>query len=730
MGQSSDAQLAGPTPPDSFDSLIRAAAAAPAVIPQLPALPEGYELGRYRIVRELGRGGMASVFEAVHRTSGKRVALKIVRDGLALTPTVRQRIEREARLVTTIDHPGVVPVLDVFDTESGWPVLVLELLRGETLADWLRRERRSIRDVARMIADVVAIVSAAHAASVVHRDLKPENVFLAERAEGGPVVRLLDFGIARSLVPDDEGRRPLTRTGALVGTPQYMAPEQLFGESDIDERADVWALGVLLYEAISGKRPIEGANVGQLVRRLGEDGVGKLEPGICPEALRDVIHRMLEPDRSRRFRDLHELERLLRRCARGQLEGGKRPIGAAVLVLAWCVPAMAGLIAVSAPDALPRASAPERAAPSAPQASEAGPRELTFATLFPRTSSQGRLLEAWRRAVNLRSGGRLEVNVQWTSASGIRGSERALLRRLRTGQVDGATVGAKTLPVIYPTVTALALPGVVDTWAKVDGIRESLRDVIAGPPGRDGHRLLAWQDEGCQRFMSRGRPVRRASDLPEPSNRLGGRRRPLGVAPFAHPRERTRGARRVRALRRAAGHARRRVGDPGDGRRRRAPPVDAVLRSHDDDACRVHQRSPRRTFGGLRAPSTRPAGDARSLLRAPRERRCAPSPPGGHGGEPTASQEPRGRRSDGSRTPGVGALLLESRWSAARRLQGSGGSGGRARARNRRPRVALGDDRSQETLNQPSAAAGFLMRQKRAGLVIDPERRSSISTLD
>src|SRR5262249_30878070 len=142
-----------------------------------------------------------------------------------------------------------------FEAPGGWPILVMDVLAGQTLGRWLATERRSPVDIAAVLSEVVAIVSAAHRAGVVHRDLKPENIFLCDPTSSPVRVRVLDFGIARLLGTEaNTAHEPLTDTGTLLGTPQYMAPEQLVGERDVDERADVWALGVILYEALAGRR--------------------------------------------------------------------------------------------------------------------------------------------------------------------------------------------------------------------------------------------------------------------------------------------------------------------------------------------------------------------------------------------------------------------------------------------------------------------------------------------
>jgi serine/threonine-protein kinase len=519
------------TPSDSADSLIQGLAAAP---PRRPptggalASPfiEGADVGRYRLVRRLGRGGMGAVWEGVHRISGKHVALKILHDGAAVTPEIRQRFAREAKLVTTVGHPGVVEVHDLFEALDGWPVLVMELLRGETLAEWLRREQPSGRDAAGLLAEVLGIVRAAHRAGVVHRDLKPENIFLCSEANAArPRVRVLDFGIARLLGNAEQaGDESITRTGALIGTPQCMAPEQLYGDKVIDERADVWALGVILYECVSGKKPMTGRNIGQIVRELSSVGIPPVDPEACPKPVHLALRSMLQIDREKRLRDLEKVERLLAAWSKGELRPATRfarslrsssrlrhptRLIAALLVAAGVAAittrttprgasSTAAMLPVPSPGATPKPS------PS---------HELLLVASAGRSSVTGKVLDAWRKSLSLRSGGRLSANLRWPGTTAYRSSERAIVARLRTEQIDGAALGAHALRLVFSGAAALELPGIVDSWAKVDWIRDHLHDPMRAGFEKEGFRLVAWQDEGCERLMSRGRAVRRPADL-------------------------------------------------------------------------------------------------------------------------------------------------------------------------------------------------------------------------
>jgi serine/threonine protein kinase len=219
-----------------------------------PFLAGAVIAGKYRLSRLLGEGAMGAVWRASNETTGGEVALKlIVRPG----PELRVRLLREAQACCSIRHKNVVQVYDIGKTDRGDPFLVMELLSGETLADMLSRRRRLPQEDAAAIGrDIARALAAAHARGIVHRDLKPANVFLHEQpGEGSPVVKVLDFGVSKNLWSTDGLR---TILGAPVGSPAYMSPEQARGAPVIDARSDLWSLGVVLYEMLTGLLPFEG----------------------------------------------------------------------------------------------------------------------------------------------------------------------------------------------------------------------------------------------------------------------------------------------------------------------------------------------------------------------------------------------------------------------------------------------------------------------------------------
>ena len=267
-------------------------------------------VGRYHVDRYLGRGGMGEVWAARDGASGPPVAIKrlLCRPSHRRFAELKARFAREARSAVEVRHPNVVEVLEFVDQEHELPLIVMELLEGETLRERLARQvSLAVPEVADVFLPVVSAVGAAHSRGIVHRDLKPANVFLVRTRHGHTSIKVLDFGVAKWLAGTQEDGALRTRTGSTLGTPEYMAPEQALGERDVDHRADVWALGVMLYEACSGARPVEGANVAQVMRRLTSSAIVPVEHLVpLPPALSRLIGSMLSRQRLRRPQDLRE----------------------------------------------------------------------------------------------------------------------------------------------------------------------------------------------------------------------------------------------------------------------------------------------------------------------------------------------------------------------------------------------------------------------------------------
>lgn len=222
---------------------------------------------RYRVGEILGIGGTAVVFEARRLDDGLGVVVKTLRPSLVDNPDLVRRLRREAEVARTVLHAGIVSVLDEGTLEDASPYVVLERVRGECLARLLRRVVLLEPELVGLVAiRVAAILHAAHAHGYVHRDVKPEHIVFDRDPSGGLRVRLLDFGVCASeRAPADEKQREV---GRVFGTPSYVSPEQAAGDPDVDARADVFGLGVVMFEAITGRLPFTGSNVANLLRRI------------------------------------------------------------------------------------------------------------------------------------------------------------------------------------------------------------------------------------------------------------------------------------------------------------------------------------------------------------------------------------------------------------------------------------------------------------------------------
>ena len=246
--------------------------------------------GRYTVLARLGQGGMGVVYRGRQAHLGRFVAIKVLNEDAAAVPEWRRRFEREAKALSALAHPNVVPVTD-FGIDRGVPFLVLELLQGKTLADLIKEGPLPLwraLDISRQLLRGLAF---AHGKGIVHRDLKPANVFLQELPDQADHVRLLDFGMVKFLagsgsrtVPDSHH---LTRTGVMLGTPAYMSPEQVTG-SPADARSDVYAAGAVLFELLAGRRPFvadthEGCVGAHLTKPV--PSLAKVRPGIARTTL-------------------------------------------------------------------------------------------------------------------------------------------------------------------------------------------------------------------------------------------------------------------------------------------------------------------------------------------------------------------------------------------------------------------------------------------------------------
>ena len=239
--------------------------------------------GKYRIESLIGHGGMGSVWRAQHVTLGMPVAIKFMGEHATYDPESRQRFDREARALAALRTPHIVQVLD-HGVDDDTPYIVMELLEGEDLSSRLQRERRlPLADTSRILAQVARALRRAHEAGVTHRDLKPSNIFLAN-IDDEPIVKVLDFGVAKLAATGVLGNSQLTQTGTLLGSPGYMSPEQARGK-EVDYRSDLWALAVILFRAVTGVKPFAGDSIAELVIKLCIDPrpvASRLAPDVPP----------------------------------------------------------------------------------------------------------------------------------------------------------------------------------------------------------------------------------------------------------------------------------------------------------------------------------------------------------------------------------------------------------------------------------------------------------------
>jgi serine/threonine-protein kinase len=274
------------------------------------ASPPKVVAGRYLVHGEIGRGGCASVYDGVDAKLGRPVAIKIARPNAADT-LAGARLAREARAAGAISHPNVCAVSDAGTLDDGRNYLVMERLHGETLTSCLiRTGALQAEDAIDIALQLLSALDAAHAIGIVHRDVKPDNVFLVPRAGCAPAVKLLDFGLCCINSPRLADDVNLTHAGQVVGTPEYMAPEQVTGSRAFDARIDVYAVGVILYEMLTGSRAFTGKDVRAVVMAV----LAKPPPPLrvqrpdLPPVLDRIIDRAMHRERTFRYRSAAELQ--------------------------------------------------------------------------------------------------------------------------------------------------------------------------------------------------------------------------------------------------------------------------------------------------------------------------------------------------------------------------------------------------------------------------------------
>jgi hypothetical protein len=443
--------------------LLPADGALPTQCPHCAAAPGPGPLGAYEPVRLLAAGGMGEVYLARHRELGTEVAIKLLPPlPLDQLPALRERFAREARLAAQVPHPGVVQVL-ASETAGDRPFLVLELVRGRTLRARLADGPLPVAEALRLAGATADVLAAAHAHGVLHRDIKPDNVMVQDDGQ----VRVLDFGIARAIADD----APLTRTGELVGTPEYMAPEQLLeGPEAIDARTDVHALSVLTYELLTGRSPFRGSSLFQalkLVESLQPPPPSSLRAEV-PAAVDAVVRRALHKDPRQRPADAAAFAAELRAAlpqgaSRRSLRGTWLALGvfALLAMIPWWISSPPG--------------APEYARPTV--AEQRAHERAEIAALL----AAGRWTRALHRAERLLADGDATArplaqqafvlhHTAWPQWSGLPAwlgaCDEAQRRRLFVDDVERAQAGDAGLPAGFAPLPREQLLALLPEWLR------------------------------------------------------------------------------------------------------------------------------------------------------------------------------------------------------------------------------------------------------------------------
>lgn len=283
-------------------------------IVEVEVAPGNLIAGKYRVERELGRGGMGVVMAAMHTQLNQRVALKFLTERAYRHPEAVARFHREARAAVRIQSEHVARVMDVGTLESGAPYMVMEYLKGRDLGMVsANRGALAVSEAVDYVLHACDAVAEAHSLGIVHRDLKPSNLFLTERPDGTPLVKVLDFGISKALHGSESRQLQMTASAAIMGSPQYMSPEQIRSSKNVDARADVWALGAILHELLAGEPAYQAETIPGLLAMIVADPPQPLSErrSDTPLDLERCVLRCLQKDREQRFSSVSELANAL-----------------------------------------------------------------------------------------------------------------------------------------------------------------------------------------------------------------------------------------------------------------------------------------------------------------------------------------------------------------------------------------------------------------------------------
>jgi serine/threonine-protein kinase len=301
-----ESQMVAPT--DSIGLGTTGPTPGPSPSPSITAELVGTTLSeRYQVTKKIGQGGMGAVYEAKHTEIGGRFAIKVLLEKYAQRENIVARLKKEAQLATSLDHENIIRVTDFGNTKDGRTYVVMEYLEGESLAECLAREHELPEQrILRIASQAASALAAAHAKSIVHRDIKPENLFLLKRKDED-FVKVVDFGISKNLrqSSEEEEAQRLTQTGMVLGTPLYMSPEQARGDEDLDHRVDIYALGVIMYEAAAGRVPFAGNNYLSVISQVLNEQpkpLHEIRPDLSEE-FDAIVMRAMAKNRNDRYPD-------------------------------------------------------------------------------------------------------------------------------------------------------------------------------------------------------------------------------------------------------------------------------------------------------------------------------------------------------------------------------------------------------------------------------------------
>lgn len=313
MGAFDNSSGSGGAPPPSADA---------------PPRPGDRIAGKYVVERVLGVGGMGIVLAARHAHLGQRVAIKLMRGASSRDPMAVERFLREARAAVALSSDHVAKVVDVGTLDDGSPYMVMEYLAGQDLSAVVRASGpMAVTAAVDAVLQACDAIAEAHSIGIIHRDLKPSNLFMTTRRDGRSLVKVLDFGISKAATSDPVTGQSLTSTGMVMGSPAYMAPEQIRSAKDADARSDVWALGVILYELLSGAPPFRGDTVGETFARIFSDDPAPIRsqrPDI-PDTLEGAIMQCLRRDPRQRVQSVTDLARMIAPFASSDVGAIRQP---------------------------------------------------------------------------------------------------------------------------------------------------------------------------------------------------------------------------------------------------------------------------------------------------------------------------------------------------------------------------------------------------------------------